>query len=170
MSSRWQRIRLCENFDGTDTPPTAINFAAITLNPTKYDYLIKPNAEDAGNNAAVILTFNSQAALTSGMSKIKTEEQAILNAALVSPQSYIQSLTTSNIYTKINPADNDKTKAAKISNLALLNAAKSTLAYTYKDIDLFSGDVTGASKTYQIAYLTESTTGTGIKQSVIAND
>lgn len=144
------------------------SFSGVTLSvgSTKYDYLIKANAE----NGATVLTFNSLNNLKSGMSKIKTEEQTIMNNALAPYISYIDSLISAGTYSKVNQGDTDTVKAVKISNAALLSAAKSALTYTYSDTDLFSGDVTGSSKTYQIAYLSTASVGDSTTQSVVSND
>lgn len=147
-------------------PAPAFNGINLVFGSTKYDYLIKANAE----NGATVLTFNSESALKSAMTKIKTEEQNIMNSALIPYRNYIDSLLTSGAYTKVNTNDDAAVKAAKLSNAALLAAAKNTLTYTYTDTDLFSGDVTGAAKTYQIAYLTAATIGNSSAQSVVSND
>lgn len=152
------------NLGGVSAP--AFNNLSLYFAPTKYDYLIKANAE----NGATVLTFNSQSALSSAMTKIKAEEQTIMNNALLPYQNYIDSLISSGIYTRVNNGDNDDAKAEKLSNAAILNAVKSTLTYTYLDTDLFRGDVTGRTKTYQIAYLSEASIGNSSTQTVVSND
>lgn len=159
---------LLNNIDSATLGLPAVNFSAMTLNfsSTKYDYLIKANAE----NGTTVLTFNSESALKAGMQKIKAEEQTIMNAALAPYQSYINSIINSGSYTRIVNGDSDAIKAAKLSNAAILSAIKSTLSYTYTDADLFSGDVTGSAKTYQVAYLSEAIIGESTTQTVVAND
>lgn len=152
------------NLGGATKP--SFNTMSLYFAPTRYDYLIKANAE----NGATVLTFNSQSALTSAMTKIKTEEQTIMNNALQPYKNYIDSIINSGIYTRVNNGDSDDAKAEKLSNAAILNAVKSTLTYTYTDTDLFSGDVTGKTKTYQIAYLSEASIGNSSTQTVVSND
>lgn len=159
---------LLANIDSASLGLQAPTFSGIQLRvgSTKYDYLIEPNAE----NDATVLTFNSQSNLTSGMNKIKKEEQEIIDAALAPYVTYVESLIKSGSYTKVNSEDDTTVKAAKLSNSAILTAIKSTLTYTYTDLDLFSGDVTGDSKTYQIAYLSKASVGTSSTQTVVSND
>lgn len=148
--------------------PAAPSFDSIALmvGSTKYDYLIKANAE----NGATVLTFDSSSNLKSAMTKIKTEEQSIINAALLPYRNYIDTILASGTYTKALNTDTPEAKAAKIANAALLSAAKNCLTYTYSDLDLFSGDVTGSAKTHQIAYLSAATIGTSSAQTVVSND
>lgn len=147
-------------------PAPAFTGISLGFSPTKYDYLIKANAE----NGATVLTFNSEANLKAAMTKIKTEEQTIMNNALLPYRNYIDTLISNGAYTKVNTGDAADVKAAKLSNAALLAAAKNTLSYTYVDTDLFSGDVTGKTKTYQIAYLSEASIGNSSTQTVVSND
>lgn len=147
-------------------PSPSFSTLSISLAPTKYDYLISTNAE----NGATVLTFNSESALKSAMAKIKAEEQSIINSALLPYQNYINTLITNGAYTKALNTDTDAQKTAKLSNMAMLTAAKNSLAYTYTDADLFNGDVTGYVKTYQIGYLSEATIGSSTKQTVVSND
>lgn len=148
--------------------PNGPSFDSVSLmvGSTKYDYLIKANAE----NGATVLTFDSESNLKSAMSKIRTEEQTIMNAALLPYRNYIDAIISNGAYTKANANDSADVKAIKVSNAALLNAAKNMLAYTYTDADLFSGDVTGKAKTYQIGYLSAATIGTSSAQTVVSND
>jgi len=159
---------LLSNIDSASLGLPAPTFAGVQLRigSTSYDYLIEPNAE----NDATVLTFNSSANLKSGMSKIKKEEQAIMDAALAPYVNYIDSVIKSGSYTKVNQEDDASVKAAKLSNSAILTAIKSALTYTYTDLDLFSGDVTGDIKTYQIAYLSKASVGNSSTQTVVSND
>lgn len=147
-------------------PAPAFTGISLGFAPTKYDYLIKANAE----NGATVLTFNSEANLKSAMTKIKTEEQTIMDNALLPYRNYIDNLISNGAYTRVANGDSADVKAAKLSNAALLSAAKNTLTYTYVDTDLFSGDVTGKTKTYQIAYLSEASIGNSCTQTVVSND
>lgn len=147
-------------------PQPSFDSVILTFGATKYDYLIKANAE----NNATILTFNSQQNLTAGMNKIKAEEQTLMNNALAPYVSYINTIIQNGAYTTVQNGDSNEVKAAKLSNAAILSAVKSTLAYTYTDTDLFSGDVTGKTKTYQIAYLTTAQIGTGSTTTVVSNN
>lgn len=146
--------------------PIAFPNTTPSFGTTKYDYLIKANAE----NGATVLTFNSEANLRSAMTKIKSAEQTLMNNALSPYVTYIQSIISNGSYTVVTTTDTPEIKAAKISNQALLTAIKNTLSYTYTDSDLFSGDVTGSVKTYQIAYLSEATIGNSSSQTVVSND
>ncbi len=159
---------LIGNIDNSTIGLPALSFTGIQLYfaPTKYDYLIKANAE----GGATVLTFNSENNLKSAMTKIKTEEQSIMNAALLPYRNYIDTIISNGAYTRVNQGDADNVKAAKLSNAAILSAIKNTLTYTYVDTDLFSGDVTGKVKTYQIAYLSEATVGNSSIQTVVSND
>ncbi len=147
-------------------PQPSFDAVILSFGATRYDYLIKANAE----NNATVLTFNSQQNLTSAMSKIKTEEQTLMNNALAPFVSYINTIIQNGAYTTVQNGDSDAVKAAKLSNAAILNAVKNTLSYTYTDTDLFSGDVTGKTKTYQIAYLSTAQIGTGSTTTVVSND
>lgn len=153
-------------YDTLSVPAPTFNGIQLYFAPTKYDHLIKANAE----GGATILTFNSEANLKSAMSKIKTEEQSIMNAALLPYRNYIDTLISNGAYTRVNQGDDDTVKAAKLSNAAILSAIKNALTYTYTDTDLFSGDVTGQAKTFQIAYLSEATVGNSSTQTVVSND
>ena len=143
-------------------------FDGITtvVGTTKYDHLIKANA----SSSQTVLTFNSESNLKAGMSKIKAEEQAIMNAALLPYRNYVDNLISSGTYTDAsNETDADK-KTAKIFNGIVLQSLKEQLTYTYSDLDLFSGDVTGTTKTYQVGYLVQSSVGDSQMQTVVAND
>lgn len=152
-----------DNLGGVSAP----SFANLNLyiSSTKYDYLIKANAE----NGATVLTFNSQSALSSAMNKIKTEEQNIINAALQPYRDYVTNIINSGVYTKTN-GNTDPALGDKLANAAMLNAAKEALNCVYTDLELFSGDVTGRTKTYQIAYLSEASIGNSSTQTVVSND
>lgn len=147
-------------------PPISFNQIMLSFGTTKYDYLIRANAE----NNATVLTFNSSSSLNSAMAKIKAEEQNLMNAALAPYVSYLNTLISNGSYTNVTNIDSNEVKAAKLSNAAILGAVKNMLNYTYVDSDLFSGDVTGNAKTYQIGYLSTATVGNSITQSVVAND
>lgn len=147
-------------------PDLSFSGVSLMFAPTKYDYLIKANAE----GDATILTFNSETALKSAMKKIKAEEQTIMNNALAPYRSYIDTIITNGAYTKTTNSDTAEQKAAKLANAAILSAIKNALSYTYTDEDLFAGDVTGDIKTYQIAYLSEASVGSSSTRTVVAND
>jgi hypothetical protein len=150
-------------------PAAAPSFGAIipVIGETKYDKLLGSPYCDNG----VILTFNSSGNLMSGMGKIKAEEQRIMNEALAPYKGYIESVISAGTFTSVQSTDDAETKMKKQLNMNVLNTAKSQLAYNYTDNDLFYGDATGTTKTYQIASLAESTIGNDyvIKRTVISN-
>ena len=145
-----------------------LDAVVLTVGSTHYDHLIGSTVCTDGT----ILTFNSESALKAGMSKIKTEEQNLIDNAFKPYVNYIDSVIASGAFTTKVESDSEADIAKKQVNLSLLQTAKSTLSYTYADTDLFYGDVTGGAKTYQIAYLSESVVGSNYesRQTVIANN
>lgn len=156
---------LLANINSEALNQPALSFSNINIRnvSVKYDNLAKIESEDG----STILTFNTEDLLKTAMSKIKDEEQAVIELMLKPFRDYIDSVIRDGDYTDTSFAANETEKNAMLSNAAILASVKKALSYSYSDDDLFNGDTTDETKLYQTVYLSAASTGnTNVKTSI----